>query len=58
MTNYEKWKMNPPRPANFRMLISMTGTLQSQTFDQELSVALDLAREAGAAILELLRRPA
>jgi 3'(2'), 5'-bisphosphate nucleotidase len=39
------------------MLISMTGTLQSQTFDHELRVALDLAREAGAAILELYEGP-
>ena len=39
------------------MLISMTGTLQSQTFDQELSFALGLAREAGAAILDFYEGP-
>jgi hypothetical protein len=48
-----KWKMSPSQPANVRMLISMTKTLQSQTYDQELRVALDLAREAGATTLEL-----
>nr|MBA3512771.1 hypothetical protein [Pyrinomonadaceae bacterium] len=35
----------------------MTGTLQSQTFNHELEVALDLAREAGAAILEFYEGP-
>jgi 3'(2'), 5'-bisphosphate nucleotidase len=35
----------------------MTGTLQSQTYDHELRVALDLAREAGAAILEFYEGP-
>jgi 3'(2'), 5'-bisphosphate nucleotidase len=39
------------------MLISMTGTLQSQTYDHELRVALDLSREAGAAILEFYQGP-
>jgi len=39
------------------MLISMPGTLQSQSFDHELRVALDLAREAGAAILEFYEGP-
>jgi 3'(2'), 5'-bisphosphate nucleotidase len=39
------------------MLISMTGTLQSQTYDHELRVALHLAREAGAAILEFYKGP-
>ncbi len=39
------------------MLISMTKTLQSQTYDHELRVALDLAREAGAAILEFYEGP-
>ena len=41
------------------MLIShsMTETLQSQTYDHELRVALDLAREAGAAILEFYEGP-
>jgi len=39
------------------MLISMTGTLQSQTYEHELRVALDLAREAGAAILEFYEGP-
>ena len=37
------------------MLISMTRTLQ--TYDRELSVALELAREAGAAILEFYEGP-
>jgi len=35
----------------------MTGTLQSQTYEHELRVALDLAREAGAAILEFYGGP-
>ncbi len=35
----------------------MTGTLQSQTFNHELEVALELAREAGAAILEFYQGP-
>lgn len=35
----------------------MTGTLQPQTLDHELRVALDLAREAGAAILEFYEGP-
>ena len=40
-----------------RMIEQMTGTLQSQTYDQELRIALDLAREAGAAILEFYEGP-
>lgn len=39
------------------MLISMTGTLQSETYAHELSVALNLAREAGDAILEFYEGP-
>jgi 3'(2'), 5'-bisphosphate nucleotidase len=39
------------------MLISMPETLQSQTYDHELRVAIDLAREAGAAILEFYEGP-
>src|SRR6185312_2386159 len=39
------------------MLISMTKTLESQTYEQELRVAIDLAREAGAAILEFYEGP-
>ncbi len=35
----------------------MPGTLKSQAFDHELNVALDLAREAGAAILEFYEGP-
>lgn len=35
----------------------MTGTPQSQTYSHELSVALALAREAGAAILEFYQGP-
>jgi len=35
----------------------MTGTLQSQTYGDELRVALDLAREAGAAILQFYEGP-
>ncbi len=35
----------------------MTGTLQSQTYEHELRVALELAREAGAAILEFYGGP-
>ncbi|MFN2511129.1 MAG: 3'(2'),5'-bisphosphate nucleotidase CysQ [Pyrinomonadaceae bacterium] len=35
----------------------MTRTLQSQTYEHELRVALDLAREAGAAILEFYEGP-
>jgi 3'(2'), 5'-bisphosphate nucleotidase len=35
----------------------MTGTLQSQTYAHELSVALNLAREAGDAILEFYEGP-
>jgi 3'(2'), 5'-bisphosphate nucleotidase len=35
----------------------MTGTLLSQTYDHELRAALNLAREAGAAILEFYEGP-
>lgn len=35
----------------------MTGTLQSQTLDHELEVAVNLAREAGDAILEFYEGP-
>lgn len=35
----------------------MTGTLQSQTLDHELELALNLAREAGDAILEFYEGP-
>lgn len=35
----------------------MTGTLQLQTYEHELRVALELAREAGAAILEFYGGP-
>jgi 3'(2'), 5'-bisphosphate nucleotidase len=35
----------------------MTGTLRSQTYEQELRVALELAREAGAAILGFYEGP-
>jgi 3'(2'), 5'-bisphosphate nucleotidase len=39
------------------MTLSMTATPQSQTFTYELEVALDLARKAGAAILEFYEGP-
>lgn len=42
---------------NLRMTSSMTATPQSQTFAYELKVALDLARKAGAAILEFYEGP-
>ncbi|MCA1603146.1 MAG: 3'(2'),5'-bisphosphate nucleotidase CysQ, partial [Acidobacteria bacterium] len=35
----------------------MTGTLHSHTYGHELRVALDLAREAGAAILQFYEGP-
>src|SRR5688500_11089793 len=39
------------------MTLSMTATPPSQTFANELEVALDLARKAGAAILEFYEGP-
>jgi 3'(2'), 5'-bisphosphate nucleotidase len=35
----------------------MTGALEQQTFEREMTIALDLAREAGAAILEVYEHP-
>ncbi len=41
----------------FAKVVSMTKTPESQTYDHELRVALELAREAGAAILEFYEGP-